>query len=85
MRKRLLVLLMAIGMLVMSAAPAMATHSATDRPHPARPVAPPGLDRGPDAGPGSPAHKEEARPEQASTPLTGGLNRFFHGSPQNGK
>ena len=82
MRKRLLVLLMAVMMLAMSAAPAMAGHGQLHQP---RPVTPPGLDRGNDDGPGSPAFKEEARPDQAEDPVVGPVNRFFQGCPQANK
>ena len=71
MRKRLMVLLMAVMMVVMSAAPAIADQRIR-RP---LPVSSPGLQQG---------HGEEHRPEQAADPTAGPLNRFCHGSPQNG-
>ena len=78
MKRKLMALLMTVMLLVMSAAPVMAEPP----PKQPNPVAPPGLDRGPDDGPGSPAHKEEARPDQAEYPVAGPINRFFQGCPQ---
>jgi hypothetical protein len=69
MRKRLMVLLMAAFMVVMSAAPAMAA-----RVRDPQPIVPPGRDIG-----------QGMEPEQAADPQTGLLNRFERGSPQNGR
>ncbi len=62
MRRRIMALLMAVMMLVISAAPAMAQN---DRPKRTPPVRPPGL-----------GQSGVDRPEQAPTPLTGPLNQF---------
>ena len=79
MRKRLMVLVMTVLMVLMSASPAMARAGLK----PPQPAYPPGLDRGQDEGPGSPAHKEEARGDHARTPLTGRLNTIYHGKCDN--
>ena len=62
MRKRIMALLMAVMMLVISAAPAMAQN---DRPRPPTPVEPIGL-----------GISGVDRPEQAPTPITGPSNQF---------
>ncbi len=62
MRRRIMALLMAVMMLVISAAPAMAQN---DRPKRPNPVSPPGLEQ-----------SGVDRPEQAPTPLTGPGNQF---------
>jgi hypothetical protein len=67
MRKRLMVLLMAVMMVVMSAAPAMA---ASGKPKPAQPLFPPGRDIG-----------QGMEPEQAADPQTGRINRFESPAP----
>ena len=80
MRKRLLVLLMAIGMLVMSAAPAIAdrtTAPGQDRIKDPQPVCALGLNNN------EFSHEGFERPEQAADPLTGRINRFEHGDPHN--
>ena len=61
MRKRLLVLLMAAFMVVMSAAPALAAAGGTDRPRPTIPTGPPGTGNNP----------HENRPAHAVDPVTG--------------
>ncbi len=71
MRKRLLVLLMAVMMVVMSAAPALAAKGGTDRPRPGIPLGPPGTGNNP----------HENRPAHAVTPMTGPLNQFCHSDP----
>ena len=82
MRKRLLVLLMAIGMLVMSAAPAMANHVREDfdkpqKPHQPKPVCSLGLSNN------EYSYEGFDRPDQASDPLVGPINKFEHGDPHN--
>jgi hypothetical protein len=70
MRKRLLVLLMAAFMVVMSAAPALAATGGTDRPRPTIPLFPPGV-----------LNEHEQRPAHAADLLTRPLNQFCHTDP----
>ena len=71
LRRRLSVLLMALMLMVISGAPALAD---PDKPKDPQPISPPGRE----IGNGDP-------PEQAADPQTGKINRFDHGSLQNGK
>jgi hypothetical protein len=76
MRKRLLVLLMAAFMVVMSAAPAMAA-----RIRDPQPIRPPGIENNKGNGGLNNAHVLEQAPDIQ----TGAGNKFDRGSPQNGK
>jgi len=78
MRKRLLVVLMAAFMVVMSAAPAMA---ASDRIRDPQPIRPPGIEN----NKGNGGLNNDHVLEQAPDIQTGAFNRFDRGSPQNGK
>jgi hypothetical protein len=71
MRKGLLVLLMAVMMVMMSAAPALAAKGGTDRPRPTTPGVPPGTTE----------NFHENRPDHAVTPMTGPLNQFCQRDP----
>ena len=60
-KRRIVVLVMALFMLVMSAAPALAAAGGTDRPRPGIPANPPGQD----------FNDHEQRPAHAADPVTG--------------
>ena len=78
MRKRLLVVLMAAFMVVMSAAPAMAV---SGKPKNEQPIFPPGIEN----NKGNGGLNNDHVLEQAPDIQTGAFNRFDRGSPQNGK
>jgi len=78
MRKRLMVLLMAAFMVVMSAAPAMAV---SGKPKNEQPIFPPGMAN----NNGNGGLNNEQASEQVPDIQSGRANRFLHGSPQNGK
>jgi hypothetical protein len=73
LRRKLTALLMAVMLVVMSAAPALA---ASDKPKPSQPTSPRGMEDNKGNG---------GTNENAPDIQTGRGNSFDHGSPQNGK